>query len=166
MLDKPDNKKENFFIKVFALILVIIVVLGGIYFLFFIDATDAMEDNGSVLATDYENITAAAAYEIYKDYNNSKSEGNNLTIIDARVLDISCGSCLLSAYRRGHLPGAILDKELNPKEYYNKTTDIMVYSQDGSNKRAIEFCKSLVGHIYGDIYYLDGGYLAWKDAGY
>jgi len=41
---------------------------------------------------------------------------------------------------------------------------LLIYSEDG--KRGENFCKKLVGHVYGKIYNLEGGIEAWKAAGY
>ena len=83
----------------------------------------------------------------------------NLSIIDVRGLE-GCGNCQFN--KGGHLPGAELN--MNAQTLYNTTDDILVYSVDGSV--GADFCMNLTSHVYGKIYNLDGGFDAWKEAGY
>jgi len=99
----------------------------------------------------YTNLTTEEAYHLIQTE-------KNLSIFDIRGLE-GCSSC---QFNRGHLQGA--EMNLNPKSLYNSTNDILVYSKDGS-KGAI-FCSELIGHVYADIYNLDGGYNAWVADGY
>jgi len=47
---------------------------------------------------------------------------------------------------------------------YNSTEDILVYSKDGTVGE--DFCQDITGHVYGEIYNIDGGYNAWVAAGF
>jgi len=101
-------------------------------------------------------------YDINSTINETTADYNldrvNLIIIDARGLE-GCSEC---QYKQGHLPGAIRDQ--SAQNYYNTTQDILVYSKDGENGTL--FCSWLVGHVYGNIYNLEGGYEAWLAEGY
>jgi len=166
MADQDPEKNGKTLRIIISIIFVSIIVLVGIYVIFFMQG-GILGDEIPVIATEYENITADKAYEIFSKYNSSMAE-NNLIIIDARVLYKSCPSCLDSLYRVGHIPGAILDKTLDSEAYYqdlNQSADILVYNQEDSSKTE-SFCNHLVGHVYGNIYNLEGGYNAWKNAGY
>ncbi len=158
---KPRNK-EKIFIYISVVLIISIIALGGVY----VFSSLQNPNTGPTLATEYVNVTASKAYEIVTDSNIFEDNGKNLTIIDARRFDYSCDCQLDPAYRDGHLPGAILDKRPLVENYYNKTTDILVYTENGENLEAQVFCKNLIGHIYGDIYLLEGGYTSWEQFGY
>ena len=152
---------------IFMIALVIITMFAIIYFVLSMGDNGTNQDEIPVLSTDYENITAEKAYTLFLKSNNTMND-YNLIIIDARVLDYSCPPCLTDKYEDGHIPGAILDRNLDAKAYYqdmNETNDILVYNKEDSSK-TVSFCEDLIGYVYGNIYNLDGGYLSWKDAGY
>ena len=159
--NKPKNR-EKIFIYVSVILIILIVSLGGIYLVF----SQFNLDAGPTLATEYKNVTPSKAYEVFTASNKEGNEAKNLTIIDARRFDWTCDCTLDPEFEAGHLPGAILDKNPAAENYYNITTDIIVYTHEGSNEKAQEFCNALIGHIYGKIYLLKGGYLSWKEAGY
>jgi len=97
--------------------------------------------------------------EVYDNIDKEKTKEiinitNNLTIADIRGLE-GCGSC---QFNKGHLPGA--ERYTNPEALYNCTSDILVYSVDGT--KGEWFCSQLLGHVYGKIYNLEGGWNAWN----
>ncbi len=166
MVDADPESKEKLLTKIILALLIVIIVIGSIYLFY---SMNNNSEDGFTLATDYQSISSSNGYEIYNSYNTSYSEENNnvnnLTIIDARKFDYSCNCQLNPTYEEGHLPGAILDYSPQAETYYNMTTDILVYTQYGESEKANEFCENLIGHIYGNIYLLEGGYEAWEEAG-
>lgn len=98
-------------------------------------------------ANSYQNITADEAHKLIQS-------NDNLIIVDVR-------GCKCS-YNREHIPDAIWDT--NPQDFYGEKKDLLIYCQTGVT--SVEFCKKLVGHVYGKIYNLEGGIEAWKAAGY
>jgi len=115
-------------------------------------STKLIEKNNIIpYTTFFTNITAEEAYNLIKST-------ENLTVVDIRGLE-GCGIC---QFNHGHLPGA--QRNDNPTTLYEKTTDILVYSINGSV--GVDFCLDLLNHVYGKIYNLIGGYNAWVAAGY
>lgn len=166
MSEQERGKNGRMLRIMITVVFVSILVLMGIYVAFFMQGS-TFGSNVPVLATEYENVTAEDAYSAFSKFNDS-SEDYNLIIIDARVLYKACPPCLETLFKNGHIPGAILDTELNPEVYYqdlNETSDILVYTQHDSSK-TVAFCNSLVGHVYGNIYNLKDGYNAWIAADY
>lgn len=94
--------------------------------------------------TTYYNVNVTVAKQLI----NSTA---NLTIIDCT------GGCQPCSWKNGHIANAIWDEF--PENYYNYTSDIIVYDNGGLKSEM--FCQSLVNHTYGKIYNLVGGYLAW-----
>ena len=93
----------------------------------------------------YYDINVSVAKQLIND-------NPNLTIIDCT------GGCQPCAWKSGHIANAIWDEF--PENYYNYTSDILVYDNGGIKSSL--FCQQLVNHTYGKIYNLVGGYLAWK----
>jgi rhodanese-related sulfurtransferase len=54
---------------------------------------------------------------------------------------------------------------INPLVHFNTTENLLIYSKNGTVAEE-DFCKVLVNHVYGKIYNLEGGFDAWKEAGY
>ncbi len=104
-----------------------------------------------IYTTSFSNIDPSEAYDLI----NSSS---NLDVVDCRGLE-GCSSC---QFNHGHLPSARLNS--NALTLYDSTEDILVYSKDGSVGSS--FCSDLVGHVYGKIYNIKGGYNAWVAAGF
>jgi len=144
-----DSTKEKLFIKIFSIILVILVCLGVIYI--FLNQQEN-ENQGPTFTMEYLDITPVQAYDLINESKNN--DDYNLTVIDCRGLE-GCSTC---QFNRGHLPGATLNE--NYKTLYNYTSDILVYSVDGS--LGADFCQNLTGFVYGAIYNLQGGYAAWS----
>lgn len=161
---EKSKNKEKLFIYISAILIVLILSLGGIYLV--LSWTNSQLDDSPTLAVEYQNISASKAHQIYTSRNTSDYEGINLTIIDVRRFDYSCNCQLHPKYEEGRLPGAILDENPIAEDYYNITSDLLIYTQDGINERGLEFCKALIGHVYGKIYFLKGGYEAWEENGY
>jgi len=160
-------EKEKMIRNLAVIVLLMLLVLSIIYLFSIVENTNSNQDTTPFLATSYENISAEKAYSLFEKSNNSEND-YELIIIDARVKYKSCISCLNNLYSSGHIPGAILDTQLNAQVYYqdlNDTSDILVYTQQDSSQTE-SFCEELVDHIYGKIYNLEGGYLSWIDAGY
>ena len=77
----------------------------------------------------------------------------NLTIID-------CRPCECQFVQR--IPGAVWSD--TPSMFHGWHEDVLVYSQEGVV--SVDFCEDLLWQVYGSIYHLDGGFDAWKAAGY
>lgn len=92
----------------------------------------------------YQNISVDQARNI---------TSQNLTVVDCRGLE-GCGQC---QFNQGHLPNATMIND--PTTLYNTTNDILVYSMDGH--KGSWFCEQLIGHVYGNVYNLDGGWNAY-----
>jgi len=151
MSNESKENKERLFIKVSAILLVIILILGIIYIV-----TSQNENQNPGFTMTYQDTSPKQAYDLLnKSINNTEY---NLTIIDCRGLE-GCSTC---QFNRGHLPGAKLNQ--NYETLYNHTNDILVYSVDGTV--GANFCENLTGNVYGAIYNLEGGFSAWDDAGY
>ena len=138
-----------------AIVLIVICVIAAaalvITFTWTENSSTGQEPTGTQYASFYTNISAQTAYDLI-------NVTSNLTVIDCRGLE-GCSQC---QFNKGHLPGAQLN--MNSLTLYNSTNDILVYSKDGTVGAG--FCQELVGHVYGEIYNLDGGYEAWTSAGY
>ena len=148
----PKNSKEKLFIKISVILLVSILILGAIY----IVISQQQTDQKSKFTMIYKDISQKEAFDLLnQSINNTEF---NLTVIDVRGLE-DCSTCQFS---KGHLPGAKLNQ--NYESLYNYTSDILVYSRDGTV--GANFCENLTGNVYGDIYNLEGGFYAWEEAGY
>ena len=109
---------------------------------------DSFEDytNEFRYTTFFTNLTVENAQELI-------NKSVNLTIIDYRNKEI---------YEIEWIPNAIYGSA--PENFFNETNDLLIYSHNGGS--STEFCKKLVNHTYGEIYNLEGGINAWKNAGY
>ena len=96
--------------------------------------------------TSYENITTSDAKMLIENT-------TNITIADCT------GGCQPCSWKNGKVPGATWVN--NYEALYNSTDTLLVYTKDGT--RSEDICKNLIGHVYGDIYNLVGGYNAWVD---
>ena len=94
----------------------------------------------------YENINVSVAKELIET-------NPNLTIVDCR------GGCQECTWKNGaYLPRSRWIE--NPEILYNYTSDILVYSTNGL--KSVDFCEQLLDKVYGKIYNLIGGFLAWS----
>jgi len=120
-----------------------------ILLLFLVNFEGCIEESG--LTTSFTSLTAEQAYDLL-------NSGSNITIID-------CRSCKCHYTNSGHLPNAIHRNDVELESLYNLTIDILFYSS-ASDGESIEFCQQLINHTYGKLYNLEGGFEAWKEAGY
>jgi len=153
-MNKPSNvqKKRNRVDILVTIVFVVIVLVAAVYvsmaYLF-------PEENELKYTSKYKNIDAEAAYNLI---NNSK----NLVIIDCRGLE-GCGPCQIK--KDGRLDFDFVYLNENPYVHYNTTENLLIYSKDGTVAEE-DFCNIIVNHVYGKIYNLEGGFDAWKVAGY
>ena len=154
---QPQKNDRRFSIFL-TLLLAFIIIVAVVVFAFSNDIfSDDKSNNIPIYTTTFTNITVEEAYYLI-------NTTENLTVIDSRGLE-GCSHC---QFNRGHLPGAELNDNpttlyQNESDFQNKT-DILVYSKNGTV--GADFCLDLLGHVYGKIYNLDGGYEAWVAAGY
>jgi len=131
--------------EIFAVILLLIV--AGILFIVGLMAVVNPEIFRPALTTSYENISVIQAHKIL-DMNDTK-------VIDIRGLE-GCGTC---QFNKGHLPGAL--RYTDPTELYNLSNTLLIYSVNGI--KGEWFCEQLMGHVYGKVYNLAGGWNAWTN---
>ena len=148
----PSVKKLVKLDTIVKIVFVILIVFASVYVAtpyFFSEPTELK------YTTSYKNISPEAAYNII-------NKTSNLVIIDCRGLE-GCGSCQIK--KEGRLDFDFVYLNQNPYIHYNTTENLLIYSKNGTVGEE-DFCKILVDHVYGKIYNLDGGFDAWKDAGY
>jgi len=157
-MDEAQPQKKDRKVIFVTILLVFIIIVAVAIFAFSNDIfSDNENNNVPTYTTTFQNITVKEAYNLI-------NITENLTVIDCRGLE-GCSHC---QFNRGHLPGAELND--NPitlyqnESNYQNTTDILVYSVNGTV--GADFCLDLLGHVYGKIYNLNGGYEAWVAAGY
>jgi len=143
-LPKEENKKIQFLL---ILALALIIVSAAIGYTLTLKASDK-GSTGPVLATTYSGISAEDAFDLITQ---NKSP---IKIIDIR-------SCKCN-YNSGHLPNATWN--INPISFYNSTEDLLIYSKN--NEESIDFLEQLLNRTYSKLYYLEGGYKTWANAGY
>lgn len=115
------------------------------YFIFF-RSTSNDNPNALKFTTSYKGVNVSFAKKLIDTY-------PNITIVDCS------GGCQECLWKNGsHLPYAQWIE--SPELLYNQNTDILVYCQNGL--KSIDFCNKLINHVYGKIYYLRGGFIAWK----
>ena len=132
--------------KIFLVIVFVTFLILSVITITLIIVKDDMSCNCNGYTKEYQNITAREAKTLIAS--------NNITVADIRGLE-GCGPC---QFNKGHLPGA--GRYIDPKSLYNHTKDILVYSKDGT--RGEWFCQQLVGHVYCDIYNMEGGWIEWS----
>ena len=138
--------------KISTLAIAILVVFVIVALFYFVLSDFWSQDKNDIDGEEYYTVSVSEAYDLI---NKSQKNEIELTIVDCRGLE----GCSLCQYNRGHLPDAVRND--NPLTLYNLTKDILVYSVNGSVGE--DFCKELVGHVYGKIYNLEGGWEAWKE---
>lgn len=151
MNEQQTNGNEKN-LQVIAIIALVAISAGVVIFFVIYETWIEQPSNEIQYTSLYTNVPPQAAYNLI-------NTTNNLSIIDCRGRE-GCGSCQFN--NQGHIPGAELNQ--NSLTLYNYTTDILVYSKNGSVGEG--FCQELVNHVYGEIYNLEGGFEAWKAAGY
>ena len=150
----PETGKGKFLEIIVAIALVIITIIASVYLLYPTFTQDSQNDIYEGYAWYYTNISVGEAYDI-----KNTTTDINLSIIDVRGLE-GCGTCQFK--NKGHLPGAVLNS--NPDSLFNTTAIFIIYSVDGTV--GANFSQHLVYHVYGKIYNIEGGFQAWKDAGF
>ncbi len=153
-MDKPASNQKKGIKKetIVTVIFLIIVAFAAIYVAFFYLFSEETEIK---FTSSYKNIDAKVAYNLI-------NKTKNLVIIDCRGLE-GCGSCQIKS--EGRLDFDFVYLNQNPYVHYNTTENLLIYSKDGTVAEE-DFCKILVDHVYGKIYNLEGGFDAWKNAGY
>jgi len=138
---------ENKSVPVFIVIITVVIsMMGSVTILLaYSDVLFENQEQGSKYTTSYVDITVPEAKELIES-------DDSLTVIDCR------GGCRPCNWNRGKLPNAVWDD--NPENYYNYTTNVLVYCTDGA--KSVKFCQDLVGHTFGKIYNLIGGLNEWK----
>ena len=125
------------------IILILLVLLFiGIIFKLLPNTEYIVSENPK--STKYTTISPNEVNNLYKN-------ANNLIVVDC--------SQPKQVYRDGHLPEAVWTP--NPELFYNTTNDILVYSNNDTIAK--NFCEQLVDNVYGHIYFMPGGYEAWKN---
>ena len=133
--------------KIISLILGIFIILTVIAFIFILIFKSPSLEKPAIpqYITSYENINVSFAKELIET-------NPNLTIVDCSG---GCQECLWK--NRHYLPRAQWIEF--PEILYNYTSDLLIYSQYGI--KSTDFCEQLLNHVYGEIYNLKGGYIAW-----
>lgn len=152
----PDESSEKTYVIFLSIILVTIIVLTILFFVF----TSNQQIENPYVKTyqkEYFNISPTEAYDLI---NESQNGTINLTITDIRQLEPEgCSDC---EFKRGHLPNTT--RIINTNLFHETENITLVYSRDGEVGK--DFCQELVGHVYGKIYNLEGGWEAWDKAGF
>jgi len=144
-IKKPDDKT--------GIILVIIVLVAVVIILAAALSNVAEEQTSASTIVQPSYTTTFTNIDVQEAKNLIESE-QNLIVADIRSCDCD--------YNKGHLPHAVW--QTSPSSLYGTTSDVIVYCQDGLE--SISFCQDLLDNTYGGIYYLEGGFNAWKNAGY
>jgi hypothetical protein len=143
---KEENKKIQ------VILISVLIIISSSAVIGYKISTDYLfqnnEPTGPFLATFYTSISAEDAYNLII------ANETPLIIIDAR-------SCKCD-YNKGHLPNATWN--VNPYNFWNKTEDLIVYSK--TNEDSIFFLDKLVNKTYSRLFYINGGYKTWLNAGY
>jgi len=152
------SKKKLILIKLTILIIILaIVATYVVFFSPFIGLLNNSEQTNRPTSS-YSTINVEEAYQLL-------NTGRNINLIDDPV---GC-HC---RYDEEHIGDffhydALLVTRLNYgiEALYNTTDDTIIYDDDGLGEGLVH-CEALVNHVYGDIYYLEGGLDAWKAKGY
>ncbi|UCF50475.1 MAG: hypothetical protein JSU91_03055 [Thermoplasmatales archaeon] len=147
-IKKKGIKTETIVTIAFVLIVIFASIYVAIYYLF-------QAEPEIKYTSKYKNIDVEEAYNLI-------NKTKNLVIIDCRGLE-GCGSCQIKS--EGRLDFDFVYLNQNPYVHYNTTENLLIYSKDGTVGEE-DFCKIIVNHVYGKIYNLEGGFYAWKEAGY
>jgi len=142
-----DEKRK---IKTIAIIVTLIIIATGVSALAITsDWTKGIQTQKpqEEYTTYYTSITPQKAQELIKNE-------TNLLVVDTRGCDCD--------YKEGHIPFAIW--ATYAPNFYNTAHNLLIYCEDGESSKT--YCEQLIGHTYGDIYHLEGGINAWKNAGY
>ena len=137
-----DNKKI-----IAVLIIILIVISAGVVIGYTLTKKDEIIiDEGPFLTTTF---TALSAHDAY-----------NLTIANETPLIIADMRSCKCSYNNGHLPNATWNT--NPYSFFNMTEDLLIYADEESE--SIDYCKTLLNNTYSRLFYISGGFDAWKIA--
>lgn len=144
------KKEKSLYILLCTLLCTVVTVC--VYFIFIepmditLDFFKEEKEKGPTLTQEVTYINIPTAKNIIENT-------TNLTIIDCR------GGCKCSWKTK--LPNAIW--AIQTIRFYNSTNDLLIYCLDGT--KSPSFAERLVGHVYGKIYNMDGGWNAWINYG-
>lgn len=151
------NKKKIIF--TFLIIIIIVSIISFIAFNRFNQKQNLDDNNDSTskLTTSFTNISVQDAYNLI--YNQNK----DILIIDVPTKGIT-------RYNDTHIENAMWvdDQNFFPiglETLYGTKKDILIYDDDGDGIGK-SYCKKLLNHTYGKIYYLIGGFSAWRAQNY
>lgn len=147
MDEEWQTESEGSSLKTIAVVLIVIVSIIAVTGLTLTADWEEQIHPTREYTTYYSAVTPQEAKEI-------NNETANIVIVDIRGCDCD--------YKEGHLEFAVWNTYA--PSYYNTAHDILIYDDNGTD--CIAYCKMLIDHVYGDLYYLDGGITAWKEAGF
>lgn len=147
-MEQQQTKGNEKKIQVILIIVLVVISVSSILWLTLISGSLDQRPSELILTTTYSSILPIDALGLVN------SEDNSTIIVD-------CRTCKCN-YNKGHLPNATWT--INPEDFYNTTRNLLVYDNNGEN--SIKFCQNLTGHVYGAIFYLEGGMDAWKEGTY
>jgi len=148
MTEEWSTESDRKNLKTIAIILGAMMIISSLTVIALsADDTELRPVEKEKYTTFYTSITA-------KEAKNLTEKKINLVIADIR-------GCRCN-WEEEHIPTA--EWISYGPNLYNVAQDILIYCQNGS--KSISFCENLLGNVYGDIYYLEGGFTAWKNAGY
>ena len=153
MNKSPSKVKKG--IKLDTIVIIVFGILIAFAAVYVATPYFYSESTEIVYTSSYKNINAEAAYKLI-------NKTSNLVIIDCRGLE-GCDSCQIK--KEGRLDFDFVFLNINPLVHYNSTENLLIYSKNGTVAEE-DFCKLLVNNVYGKIYNLEGGFDAWKEAGY
>jgi len=141
---KKDNKKIQ------TLLIIIIVIISVSAIIGFTLSSENINNEPAVpiITTSYSAILPEDAQ-------------NLIMLNETPLIIVDIRSCKCK-YDDGCLPNAIWNR--NPYSFVNLTEDLLVYSDEDAD--CIEFFEELLNNTYSRLFYLEGGYDAWKNAGY
>jgi hypothetical protein len=154
MMNKQTNSdNEKKLVTIITIILIALIIISAIYLI--------LPEISSKNKYNNQEYTSSITYISPEEAYNLINTNTNLNIIDVR-------NCKCSYDDERLTYTTIYINYLNAEEYYNSsydlTHDILVYDNYGNNSKLNEsthFCNKLIGKIYGKIYYLEGGIIAW-----
>ena len=160
MTDEVSKPSYTSKIKIIALVIAlcfcasVVIAYPSLICLF-----DESKCGSGGLTSTYSNITVSKAYTLL-------NSGKTINLID-NPTGCHC------RYDDEHIGDptkyeAILVTRLpyySVKALYNTTNDTIIYDDDGKGEGLVD-CYALINHVYGKIYYLEGGLDAWKAKGY
>jgi rhodanese-related sulfurtransferase len=147
MVEEWQTENQGNSLKTIAVIIIIIISIIAVSALTLTANWEEQVYPERKYTTSYTPVTPLEAKELI---NNTI----NLVIADIRGCDCD--------YNKGHLEYAIW--QTYAPNFYNTVHDLLIYDKNGTN--SIKYCKNLINHVYGEIYYLEGGIEAWEEAGF